>query len=405
MQIAGERRDAGAFPMPRTCPYHPPPGYAGLRERGPVSRVTLADGRPAWVVTGYEEVRRLFADHRVSSDRADPNYPRFRPGPPSARPDPRAVRASRTFVEMDPPEHGHHRRMVTHAFTLRRVRAMRPAVSRAAGELLDRMAELGSPADLVRAYAVPLPALTMCDLFGVPGEDRGFFVEQTGWAALDRRAAGRARRELGAYFGELARARERRPGRDLLSTLVVRHVRAGELTGQELSNMVVMMVVAGHETTASMIALGALTLLEHPGQLALLAEDPSLVPRAVDELLRFLTVVDTFPRVAKADIDLGDVRIRAGDAVILLTAAANRDPSVFPDPDTLDVRRAARPHLSFAYGVHQCLGQNLARQELEIAFSALFTRFPTLRGAAPLGDIPVNEAVGVQGVGALPVQW
>lgn len=373
-----------AFPMPRGCPYHPPAGYRLLD--GPLTRVTLLSGQEAWVVTGYAEARALFADPRLSADRADPHYPELT----GRRADPAAIRAVRTFVEMDQPEHGVHRRMAIPSFSLRRVRAMRPRIEQAVDELLDRIVAIGPPADLVESLAFDVPAFLLAEIFGVPAEDRPEFtaaVKQKNGAGLPT---------IAKYFNGLLESGQAADG--LLTALAGRP----ELDRRQVINLAMMIVVAGSETTANVIGLGTLALLDHPKQRAALRDDPA---SAVEELLRYVSIADTIPRVAIADIEIAGTTIRAGEGVILSTAAGNRDEQAFPAPDELDVGRAARHHLAFGYGLHQCLGQNLARTALEVVFTRLFDRLPGLRLAVPAAELPIKGAVGLQGVTSLPVTW
>ncbi|RKT55645.1 cytochrome P450 [Saccharothrix australiensis] len=390
---------APAYPMPRACPYHPPPGYREL-EGGPVSRVTLFDGRPAWLVTGYHAACAALADQRLSVDRARPDFPALAPGFTGG---PRF----RMFAGMDDPEHMVHRRMVLPRFTVRRVRGMRPAIRRAVDGVLDALLAAGSPGDLVAGFALPVSSSVICELLGVPYAEHGFFQDRTGQRlADDPEVAGRAVRDLLGFLDRVVRDKVADPGDDLISELAAGPLAAGELDRDDLVGMALLLLTAGHETTANTIALGVLALLEHPDQLAALRAEPGLVPRAVDELLRFLSVTDVVTRrVALADLELAGRAIRAGEAVLVATAAANRDPAVFPDPDRLDVRRDGPRHLAFGHGIHLCVGQHLGRTELEIAFAALLRRPPGLRLAAPVADLVLKPAADVQGVRALPVAW
>lgn len=383
-----------AFPMPRACPYHPPPGYADLRRHGPLAKVVLRGGQVAWVVTGHAEARALFADPRLSPNRAVPGYPELT----GRRVPPEAIREVQTFVELDQPEHGTQRRMAIPSFSLRRIRAMRAGIQAAVDRLLDGMLSAGPPADLVAELAVPVPAFLLCEVFGVPEHDRELFA---GWM---RMPDGEGLPELSRYLGDLLRTKRSAPGDDLLTSLRAR-ADSGELTQRRLLNTVMMIVAAGSETTTNAISLGALALLEHPVQLTRLRANPSTLPAAVEELLRYVSVVDTIPRVAVADIDIAGRRIRTGEGVVLSTAAANRDEDVFADADVLDVGRPARQHLAFGYGMHQCLGQNLARTALEVVFGTLLARCPNLQLDAPVAELPRKGAVGLQGVTALPVTW
>ncbi|MFI0484442.1 cytochrome P450 [Actinomadura sp. 9N215] len=397
------------FPV-RTCPYQPPPAYDEHRARGPVTRVTMPSGDTGWLVTGYAEIRALFNDNRLSADRGSPDWPNFWPAPRKPRPTNAAVREAQEFNLMDDPEHAVLRRSVLPNLTVRRTRALRPAIRRGVDAVLDRMLEAGPPVDLIPAFAAPVPAVMMAELFGIDPADREFFEERVRRAATDRRLSGAALEELDAYLDHLIAVRADtaaapRPG-DLLSALAHRLTGgAGGLDRRQLVNAARVTLVAGNESTLNMIALGTLTLLAHPGEAAALREDPSRIPRAVEELLRYLSISDPIPRMAIEDIEIAGQVIRAGDGVLLSAAGANRDTAVFPDPNTLDLSRPARHHVAFGYGVHQCVGQNLARVVLESAYSCLLTRVPGLRLAVAPEEVGPSFGVGQPRITTLPVTW
>ncbi|MEW1690989.1 cytochrome P450 [Streptomyces sp. NPDC091265] len=395
-----------AFPQNRTCPYHPPTGYPSeSRGQQAVSRVQLFNGRTAWLVTGHAEARALLVDPRLSSDRENPAFPLF------AR---RLAETTQRRVELlglDDPAHNVQRRMLIPSFTLKRTAALRPQIQETVDSLLDAMVAQGPPADLVDAFALPVPSMVICALLGVPYTDHEFFEAQSrkllrGPAAGDVEAA---RDALDEYFRELIERKRRDPGEGLLDELIAKQLETGALDRDELVRLAEILLVAGHETTANMISLGTFTLLQHPDQLALVRDwgggGGSGVPAAVEELLRFLSIADGLSRVAVEDIDVSGVTVRAGDGVILSTAVINRDEAVYPSPDELDLGRSARNHVAFGFGIHQCLGQNLARAELEIALPALFSRLPGLRLAAPAEEIPFKPGDTVQGLLELPVTW
>ncbi|WP_431912870.1 cytochrome P450 [Nonomuraea jabiensis] len=392
------------FPMARAagCPFDPPPPLRTLQEEGPLAKVRLWDGSTPWLVTTYAEQRALLADPRVSADVTRPGYPIQAP----------RIGAGGTisFIMMDDPEHARLRRMVQAQFTVRRTESLRPAVQKIVDDLIDDLLAGPNPVDLVEAFALPVPSLVICALLGVPYADHDFFQENS--KTVIRRSAtpeerATAGERLFEYLDSLMGEKLADPADDLLSKLAER-VRAGELTRREAAQMGVLLLIAGHETTANMIALGTLALLRHPGQLALLRhnDDPRLVASAVEELLRYLNITHSGRRrVALADIEIGGQVIRAGEGMIMANDIANRDPAVFPDPDELDIRRDARRHVAFGFGVHQCLGQPLARMELQIAYSTLYRRVPTLRLAAELEQIPFKHDGQVYGVYELPVTW
>lgn len=392
-----------SFPIPRQCPFIPPPEYARLRAEAPVARAALPLGGTAWLVTRYEDVRTVLSSPAFSADGTRPGFPALFPGQEQVLQNP-------PFVRMDPPQHGFYRRMLIQEFTVKRIKAMRPGIQAAVDRQLDGLLAAGPPADLVEAFALPVPSLVICQLLGVPYQDHAFFQSKSA-IALSRTSTAEqfasALGELRAYMDGLVTRRQRAPGDDLLSRLAAEQLEpAGELRRDELLMMCLMLLNAGHETTANMIALGTLALLEHPGQLAALRSDPGLLPGAVEELLRYLSIADLVTsRVAAEDTELSGTAIRAGDGVIALLAAADFDPGVFPGPERLDIGRGGRHHVAFGYGVHQCLGQNLARAELEIALSSLFARIPTLQAAAPAGELPYKHGGLVYGVHELPVTW
>ncbi|MET7465244.1 cytochrome P450 [Nonomuraea sp. NPDC005501] len=391
------------FPMARAagCPFDPPPGLRSLQEEGPIARVRLWDGSTPWVVTRYAEQRALMADPRVSADITRPGYP-------APAPLPKGSFAS--FILMDDPEHHRLRRMVQAPFTVKRVEAMRPAVQKIVDDLIDDLLTGPKPVDLVEAFALPVPSLVICELLGVPYADHDFFQDNSKTvirrdAAPEERAAAGGR--LTAYLDDLVGRKLAEPADDLLSQLAGR-VTAGELTREGAAQMGVLLLIAGHETTANMIALGTLALLQNPDQLALLrdGDDPKLVAGAVEELLRYLNITHSGRRrVALEDIEIAGQVIRAGEGMIMANDIANRDPGAFPEPDDLDIRRDARRHVAFGFGVHQCLGQPLARMELQVVYSTLYRRVPTLRLATDLDAIPFKHDGQVYGVYELPVTW
>ncbi|MFG3248601.1 cytochrome P450 [Streptomyces sp. NPDC048187] len=390
-----------AFPQDRTCPYHPPAAYDPLRAARPLARVTLYDGRQAWLVTGHAAARRLLADPRLSSDRTRDGFPAT-----SARL--AAVRGRRAaLLGVDDPEHRTQRKTVLPEFTLKRAAALRPRIQRIVDERIDAMTAQGPPAELVTAFALPVPSTVICALLGVPYADHDFFEEQSrrllrGPLPAD---AQDARERLEAYLGELIDRKRVAPGEGLLDDLVRRQPGEGAIDRGQLIALAVILLVAGHETTANMISLGTYTLLTNPGRLAELRADTALLPGAVEELMRVLSIADGLLRMATDDIEVDGQTIRAGDGVVFSTSVINRDASVYPDPDALDWHRPARHHVAFGFGIHQCLGQNLARAEMEIALRTLFERLPTLRLAAPADEIPFKPGDTVQGMLELPVTW
>ncbi|MFD4621003.1 cytochrome P450 [Streptomyces sp. NPDC058475] len=394
------------YPMTRAagCPFDPPPALYTLQAQVPISRVRLWDGSTPWLVTRYEDIRMLLADPRISSDDTHPHYPHQGPGQKERR------ARSRAFISMDDPEHARLRRMATAAFSIKHVEALRPAIQKIVDGLIDAMLAGPKPVDLVQAFALPVPSLVICELLGVPYADHDFF--QANSRTLVKRSATReqtraAGQRLSDYLDGIIGDKLAHPADDLLSRLAER-VRAGELSRREAAATGMLLLIAGHETTANMIALGTLALLQHPDQLAQLREsdDPKLIASAVEELLRYLTIVHSGRRrVALEDIEIGGQTIRAGDGVILANDIGDRDPGAFPDPDRLEVDRNPRHHVAFGFGVHQCLGQPLARVELQVVYGTLYRRIPNLRPAIDLDAIPFKHDGAVYGVYELPVTW
>ncbi|MEU8349061.1 cytochrome P450 [Streptomyces sp. NPDC048845] len=394
--------EAVSFPQTRTCPLRPPHGYAELTAQGPLHRVEFVDGRTGWVVTRHEEARALLSDPRLSSDRADPGFPKISPRALVVRGQPPS------FIGMDPPEHGRHRRMAISEFTVRRINALRPRIEEIAEQAAGRLRAAGPPADVVAHYALPIPSLVICEVLGVPYSDHEFFEDTSrriARAGSDEETAASVR-ELAQYLDSLVEAATKRPGPGLIGKMVREELARGEITRESLVSTAMLLLAAGHETTANMIGLGIATLLEHPDQLAEFRADPDVVPGAVEEMLRYASVADTTGlRVATEDIEIAGRLIRAGEGVAIPNGPANFDPAVFPDPDTFDIHRGSRRHNAFGYGVHQCLGQNLARLELRVALPLLFERFPTLRLATPAADFEPRRPDVNQGLDTLTVTW
>ncbi|GLW17173.1 cytochrome P450 [Streptomyces sp. NBRC 13847] len=381
------------------CPFDPAPGVERALREEPVTRATLWDGSSCWLVTRHQDVRQVLGDPRFSADATRPGFPFFTAGGREV------IGTDPTFLRMDDPGHARLRRMLTADFMVKKMEAMRPEVQRLTDELLDRMTEGRGAADLVAEFALPLPSLVICLLLGVPYEDHEFFQRQSGILLSlrsTREEVRAAQDELIGYLVRLADAKRDRPDDAIISRLVAR----GDLTSAEIAAMGRLLLIAGHETTANMTALSTLVLLRNPDQLARLREDPSLIKGAVEELLRYLTIVHNgLPRVATEDVRVGDVTVRAGEGVVCTLNTANRDEDAFPGGGGLDVGRDARRHVAFGFGIHQCLGQPLARVELQIALETLLRRLPGLRLDIPFEDVPFRHDMGIYGVHALPIAW
>ncbi len=393
------------LPMERDAgPFDPPAQITRLRDTRPVSPMVFPDGHEGWLVTGYDAVRQLMADTRFSSrqDIGILHMPYETPGMPAAtEPSPQMPGM---FIAMDPPDHTRLRKRLTGAFTVKRMKQLEEHIVDIAERQLDELARLTPPVDLVKEFALPVPSLVICELLGVPYADRGTFQVNSAKfmekdVTLEEKMA--AYGALNTYLSELVTRKRAEPGEDILSDLA----RQDDLTVEELTGIAFLLLLAGHETTANMLGLGTFALLEHPEQLAELRADPALMPDAVEELMRYLSIADIFFRYATEDIELGGETIPEGSTVIVSLLAANHDPQRFENPDTLDFHRKARGHLSFGHGVHQCLGQQLARIEMRAGFEGLLRRFPTLELAIPANKVELRTDMNIYGVHELPVTW
>lgn len=390
------------LPTARRCPFDPPAELARLREQRPISRMIYPDGHEGWLVTGHRAVRAVLADLRFSSrQELIRHFPI--PNPFSGQEPPPTRRGALTGA--DPPEHTRYRRLLTGQFTVRRMQQLTPRIERIAEDHLDQLEHAGPPADLVRSFAVPIPSLVICELLGVPyGDHERFQRDSATLFNLDTPAENltAAMTDLTEFLADLVERKRAEPKDDLLSGLVT----GGALDGEELVTIGMTLLVAGHETTANMLALGTFALLEHPAAPAMLRADPALIDNAVEELLRYLSIVHIGPtRAATEDVELDGVLIRAGEMVTVNLPAANRDPARFTRADELDITRPATGHVAFGHGVHQCLGQQLARIEMRVAYPALLRRFPELRLAVPAEDVPVRPNPAIYGLDRLPVTW
>ncbi|WP_248963391.1 cytochrome P450 [Sphaerisporangium perillae] len=393
-----------ALPQPVTLPLSrenrvdPPQDLRRWREEGPLRPMLYADGHVGWLVTGYSAVRSVLADSRFST-RLELLHP------PISQRLQQAKKRPGFFLREDPPEHTRFRKLLTGQFTVRRMKQLEPRIQKITEDRLDAMERGGPPADLVRDFALPIPSLVICELLGVPYADHDRFQRDSSTLLnLDTtpEQAQEAIEGLATYLYGLVVRKRSEPDDALISGLVS----TGELDDTEITGVAMLLLIAGHETTANMLALGTYTLLQNPEQLAALREDPSLTESTVEELLRYLTIVHLGPvRTALEDVEVEGYMVKAGESVTLSLQAANRDPERFEDPDTLDIRRQAMGHLSFGHGIHQCLGQQLARIEMRIGYPALLRRFPGLRLAIPAEDVAMRSNMAIYGVHRLPVAW
>jgi cytochrome P450 len=393
------------LPMERDAgPFDPPSEIARLRDARPVSPLLFPDGHQGWLVTGYDAVRQLMADTRFSSrqDLGVVHVPYETPGMPvQTEPSPQVPGL---FIAMDPPDQSRLRRKLTGAFTVRRMKRLEEQIVAIAERQLDELSQLSPPVDLVKAFALPVPSLVICELLGVPYSDREDFQANSAKFMVKEQTLEEKMAAYGAmttYLAGLVVGKRANPGEDILSDLA----RDEDLSIEELVGMAFLLLLAGHETTANQLALGTFALLEHPAQIEALRADPDLMPGAVEELMRYLSVADIFYRYASEDLELGGETIPEGSTVVVSLLAANHDPKRYDNPDDLDVHREARGHLSFGHGVHQCLGQQLARIEMRAGFAGLLRRFPTLQLAVPATDIRLRTDMNIYGVHALPVTW
>ncbi|MCV7187922.1 cytochrome P450 [Mycolicibacterium thermoresistibile] len=409
--LTGTDADATAaipeYPMERDgrCPFAPPPGVMELAAAKPLSRVRIWDGSTPWLVTGYETARALFADSRVSVDDRRPGFPHWNEMMRST-----IYKRPRSVFTTDAEEHTKFRRMLSKPFTFKRVEGLRPAIQKITDDHIDKILAGPKPADLVTALALPVPSLVISEMLGVPYEDAEFFQEHAN-RGLDRYAKAEDNMSKGMslsqYLIKLVEAKMQNPAEDAVSDLAER-VKAGEIDVKEAAQLGTGLLIAGHETTANMIGLGVLALLEHPEQADFLrsAEDPKAIATAIEELMRYLSIIQNGQRrVAVEDIEIAGETIRAGEGIILDLAPANWDPATFPEPDRLDLQRSDAPQLGFGYGRHQCVGMQLARAELQIVFPTLLRRIPTLKLATTIDEIPFKHDRLAYGVYELPVTW
>ncbi|SPM36436.1 Cytochrome P450 [Mycobacterium rhizamassiliense] len=392
--------DLPVIPLPRAahCPLHPPPEFVNWRQ-GSGLRRAVYHGQPAWVVSRYRDIRAALVDPRLSAE-TTPEYLRQK----------NTDNVPVMFARVDDPEHHRLRRMLTGEFTFRRCEAMRPQIQELVDHHLDEMIRNGAPADLVRDFGLPVPSLVIALLLGVPAEDLASFQEYTA-VGLDTRASEDEKAQAGAamfgYLLELVVRKEHEPADDLMGRLVTNYVMTGQLTRETAALSGMTLMVAGHETSANMISLGTVALLERPDIFKRLGEtgDPAVVANIVEELMRYLSIVHSqVDRVATEDFELGGQLIHAGDMVLMNIPAGNWDAEFVDNPESFDVERNTRGHLGFGYGVHQCIGANLARVEMQAAFAALARRLPGLRLAVAPDALKFKEA-DIYGMKELPVSW
>nr|WP_049566978.1 cytochrome P450 [Nonomuraea sp. SBT364] len=382
--------------------FDPVEELARARDGEGVVRVETPFGPPAYLVGRHEDVRRVLSDPARFSSALTPF-----PGAGQMSGDEPAKARAGQLIGFDPPEHTRLRRMLTPEFTVRRMRRLEPRITEIVQDALDDLERAGKPADLVAHFALPVPSLVICELLGVPRADRAAFHERAvrlldTSLPMEQRVA--AQREDRAYMAGLVDRAQADPGEDMLGMLVREH--GDDLSTDELVGVAGLLLLAGHETTSNMLALGTLALLRHPGQLALIREDPALVEPAVEEMLRWLSIVHSLPpRTTTAEVEIAGHVIPAGSLVVCSLPAANRDPAFVDDPGILDITRGAAGHVAFGHGVHHCLGAPLARMEMRVAFPALLRRFPALAVADPREQADFRASSLVYGLRTLRVTW
>jgi len=377
-------------------PINPAPEFARLRAEKPVMKIqrTMPTGQlmSMWMITKYADVREVLGSPHTSNAFARGESAPAQPG---------------FLLSLDPPDHTRIRRMLTREFSVKRMTALRPRVEEIVTTFLDDMVAAGPPADLMHAFALPVPSLVICELLGVPYEDRADFQRRSDVLLEPNSSAEQRRanaREMNGYMADLVARHRKDPGADILGMLIREH--HDNVSDEELVGIGNILLIAGHETTANTIGLGTLLLTQHPDQLAMVRDDPTVLRTAVEEILRFLSIVHTgSPRVVTEDITIGGETIAAGEMVTVSLPSANRDADFLADADVFDVRRVPGPHLTFGHGIHQCLGQQLARMEMSVAFPAMLNRLPNLRLTASESELTFRPNAPVNGVRALPITW
>ncbi len=376
-----------------------------IRETTGVREFTNAFGMQSFLITRHDDVKAVLADHERFSNERPPGFAAHVAHQPSEEES--AANRAGNLLGLDPPNHSRLRRMLTPEFTIRRMKVLEPRITEIVAAALDAMETAGAPTDLVEHFALPIPSLVICELLGVPYDDREDFQRRSA-RQLDFSVPIPERIELQrqgrAYMTTLVARARRQPGEDILGMLIREH--GDDLTDNELIGVASLLLLAGHETTSNMLGLGTLALLRHPDQLAAVREDPEAVGPAIEELLRWLSIVQTaIPRIATADVEVAGVTIPAGALVFPSMPSANRDADFIDSPDVLDIRRGAPGHLAFGHGVHHCLGAPLARMEMRIALPALLRRFPNLALAEDFADVQFRSWNFIYGLKSLEVGW
>src|SRR3954451_23498459 len=385
--------------------FDPTPALREIRDTDGVRTMVNSFGMTVYLVTRHDDIKQVLSDHDRFSNGRPPGF--VLPGAPEIPEEEVASARAGNLLSLAPPEHQRLRRMLTAEFTIRRMKLLEPRIAEIVNTQLDAMEKAGPPVDLVATFALPIPSLVICELLGVPYEDRGDFQQRSA-RQLDLSIAIPERLELQrqsrAYMRSLVERSRQQPGEDILGMLVREH--GDELTDDELIGIASLLLLAGHETTSNMLGLGTLALLQHPDQLAAVRDNPDAVGPAVEELLRWLSIVHTaIPRITTTDVEIAGVPIPPGELVFASLPSGNRDPDFIGSPEVLDIARGAPGHLAFGHGVHHCLGAPLARMEMRIAFPALLRRFPALALAEDFDDVQFRSFHFIYGLRSLEVGW
>jgi cytochrome P450 len=395
------------FPMARDprCPFSPPPELKRLQAETPVSKVRIWDGRTAWLVTRYEDVRFVLRDARFSVNPHHAGWPPMSAGQAATRRD-----LKPNIFALDNPEHNVLRRMQSADFRIVQIEAWRPRVQELVDGAIDAMLKMPKPVDLWEAFALKVPSIVICEMLGVPYEDHEFFQhhsEQLVATHSSKETVDESLEAIRKFLKKLVEKKAQEPTSDILSRMATEQVRTGLLNSSEVADLCMMLLIAGHDTTSNTICLATALLIQHPDQLEIFRKgDQAVVAKAVEEILRFLDVPHLGRRrVALEDVEVGGQLIKAGDGVIAAQMVADRDGTAFESPDNFDITRDARHHLGFGFGTHQCLGQPLVRVEVQTALRTLFQRIPTLKLAIPMEEVAFDYEALVYGVHELPVTW
>jgi cytochrome P450 len=391
-----------SYPYHRDSPYDPPPEFSLWRTQSPISKLSLWDGRTAWLVTGLDEVRTVLRDHDTFSSL--PTAAGF----PSLNPADAGAKAPGMMQLTDPPLHEVLRRAVQGEFTVKRVAERRVETETIVTDLLDAIEARGGPVDLLSSLCAPVPAQFTCRQLGVPLTDAPFFA-----ASLSQRfdhtaeqvSSQDADQQLVNYFAGVVDDRRSEFRDDLSGRLVRDHVQTGDLTAAQAARILHVLLIAGFDTTKNMLAMSTILLLNHPDELARLQTDPARWAAAIEEMLRYLSVVQYQRRAVIRPVDIAGQRMEPGDGVLTALHAANRDPRAFDMPNRVDFERSHNIHLAVGSGIHQCLGQPVARMTLQVTIPRLFERFQALRLAIPANELVYNEGQNIWGPRELPVTW